>query len=178
MSSLAPSPDQAHALKCELAGEVLRSSGRLRLQVTGWSMLPTICPGDVLEIERARGQEVSRGDIVLYGRDRRLVVHRVVKQDSEPGTVAMTTRGDAMRSPDPPFSDEALMGRVAFISRSGRLIVPRKSLRISQRAVAALVQRSKIAARVVVGVHAMRRSSRARTSQMEASSRGEFPCQP
>ena len=45
--------DQGHALKCELAAESLRLSGRLRLRVTGWSMLPTICPGDTLIIERA-----------------------------------------------------------------------------------------------------------------------------
>ncbi len=182
MSSSLPSLSEAHALKCELAGEVLRSSGRLRLQVTGWSMLPTIWPGDVLEIERADNEEVFQGDVVLYGRDRRLVVHRLVKKERKAGADALTTQGDAVRLPDPPFSAGALMGRVALISRSGRAIVPRKSLRISERAVAALVQRSIIAARVVVGVHGMRQSSparisRARVSQVEASGSGAFPCQ-
>jgi len=41
---------ETHALKCELAGEVLRSSGRLRLKVSGSSMLPVIRPGDTLEL--------------------------------------------------------------------------------------------------------------------------------
>ena len=68
---------ELHALKCELAGEVLRSSGRLRLRVTGWSMLPAIFPGDTLVIERANGESLGKGDIVLFHRDRRLFVHRV-----------------------------------------------------------------------------------------------------
>ena len=178
MSSSVSSPSEAHALKCELAGEVLRSSGRLRLQVTGWSMLPTIWPGDVIEIESARGEEIAQGDIVLYGRNRRFVVHRLVEQETVPGAIVMTTRGDAMGLPDPPFSDGALMGKVALISRSGRALVPRRSLRISERAVAALVQRSPIAARVVVGVHGLRQSLRARTSRIEPSGSGASSCQP
>lgn len=182
MSSSVPLQSDAHALKCELAGEVLRSSGRLRLMVTGWSMLPTIWPGDAIEIERACGEEISEGDIVVYGRDPWVIVHRVVKQERKAGAVALTTRGDAVRLPDPPFSDGALMGRVALISRSGRAIVPRRRLRIAERAVAALVRRSAIAARVVVGVHGMRQSSRARSTQVrnlqiEVSGSGAFPCQ-
>ena len=70
--------DEAHALKCDLAGEVLRSSGTLRLQVMGWSMLPTVLPGDTLVIESAHSNSVCEGDIVLFGRDRRLFAHRVV----------------------------------------------------------------------------------------------------
>jgi len=39
-------------LGCELAAEVLRSSGRLRLRATGTSMLPAVWPGDVLSVCR------------------------------------------------------------------------------------------------------------------------------
>jgi hypothetical protein len=35
-------------LGCELAAEVIRSFGRVRLRATGTSMLPAIWPGDVL----------------------------------------------------------------------------------------------------------------------------------
>src|ERR1700758_403813 len=70
----------AHALKCELAGEVLRSSGKLRLRVTGCSMLPAVWPGDTLFVERTTRESVEEGDIVLYERDRRFFVHRVVRK--------------------------------------------------------------------------------------------------
>ena len=36
-------------LNASLASEVLRSSGSLHLRVTGWSMLPTVWPGDTLD---------------------------------------------------------------------------------------------------------------------------------
>ncbi len=78
MNLAAPSLGNANALKCELAGEVLRSSGTLRLRVTGWSMLPTVMPGDTLVIEHVSSDAVSEGDIVLFVRDRRFFVHRVV----------------------------------------------------------------------------------------------------
>ena len=150
--------DDAHALKCELAAESLRSSGTLRLQVTGWSMLPSVWPGDTLMVERVTSSAVAEGDIVLFGRDRRLVAHRVVAKDSVPGD-GILTRGDAMPAPDSPVSDRELLGRVSHIVRNGKCIEPSRSLCISERAVAALVRSSDIAARLVVGVHGMRQAS-------------------
>jgi len=152
--SSATSSDAAHALKCELAAESLRSSGTLRLQVAGWSMLPSVWPGDTLVVESVSSNAVSQGDIVLFGRDRRLFAHRVVAKGSAPGG-AILTRGDAMPAPDSPVSDKELLGKVSFIVRNGRCIEPSRSLRISERAVAAFVRSSEIAARVVVGVHGM-----------------------
>ena len=55
---------ESHAVKCELAAEVLRSSGRLRLQVTGWSMLPSIWPGDTLTVEQVGFPKVDRKSVV------------------------------------------------------------------------------------------------------------------
>jgi signal peptidase I len=147
--------DEAHALKCALAGEVLRSSGTLRLQVMGWSMLPTVWPGDTLVIESASSNSVCEGDIVLFGRDRRLFAHRVVTKPSQPGDSRVVTRGDAMPAADSPLAEDELLGKVSVIVRNGRCIAPSRSLRFSERAVAALIRRSEIAARVVVGAHGL-----------------------
>ena len=154
-----PAFDDAHALKCEMAGEVLRSSGTLRLQVMGWSMLPSVWPGDTLVIERADSNAVSEGDIVLFGRNRRLFAHRVVAKAGQSGDSRVVTRGDAMPAPDSPVSADELLGKVSIILRNGKRIEPSRSLRLSERAVATLVRRSEIAAGVVVGVHGMRQAS-------------------
>lgn len=146
---------ELHALKCELAGEVLRSSGKLRLRVTGWSMLPTIFPGDTLLIEPANSDRVGKGDIVLFRRDRRLFVHRVSGKSGSARNLQIVTQGDGMRRPDPPVSASELLGKVSFVVRDGRCLEPSKSLGLSGRAVAALVRRSASAARVIVGVHKM-----------------------
>jgi len=148
-----------NALKCELAGEVLRSTGTLRLRVTGWSMLPSVMPGDTLMIDRVQSNAVCEGDIVLFGRDRRFFVHRVMTKSSDLAIAEFVTCGDAMPAPDPPVSESDLKGRVSFILRNGKCLQPARSLSVPARAIAALVRRSVLAARVVVGCHEMRRTS-------------------
>ena len=140
--------DRAHALKCEMAGEVLLSSGCLRLGVTGWSMLPSIWPGDTLELERAHGNELCEGDIVLFTRAERLFAHRVVRMSQH----AFVTRGDAMPGPDAPVDSGELLGRVVCIMRHGKRIAPSRSLRLSHRAIARVARSSDFGARVVVGI--------------------------
>jgi signal peptidase I len=143
---------EAHALKCELAAHVLLSYGNLRLKVTGWSMLPSIWPGDVLVIDRVERTQISDGDIVLCRRDRRLIVHRVTNL-SLLETSFLVTRGDAMPAPDLPVFERDLLGRVSRIARRGRQIVPRRKLSAAQQAIALLVGRSRTAAKVIIGLH-------------------------
>jgi len=143
--------NESHALKCDLAAEVLRCFGKLRLQVGGWSMLPSIWPRDTLIIERASTSSVSAGDVVLFGRDQRLFVHRVIRKAVK--SEALVTQGDAMDSPDSPVSENEFLGKVTFIVRNGSLLRPRTKLRIRDRAIATLVRRSKTGARAVVVAH-------------------------
>lgn len=164
---------ELHALKCELAGEVLRSSGHLQMRVTGWSMLPTIFPGDTLMLESTSSERVDEGDIVLFrsDNDRRLFVHRVSGKIGSAPEMQIITRGDGMRRPDPPVSCPQLLGKVSFIVRDGRLLQPARSPSLSDRAVSALVSRSSSAARVLVGVHNMRRSSQRRSPEPDLCQR-------
>ncbi len=64
-----------------------------------------------------------------------------------------------MPAPDPVVQNSELLGRVSLIVRNGKSIAPRRNQSFSERAVAALVRRSEIAARVVVGVHGARQIS-------------------
>jgi hypothetical protein len=99
-----------------LAVEALRASGRLRLQVRGESMLPTLWPGDVAEIEACSTNDARPQDIVLAIRDRRFFLHRLLSR-SEHGFFA---RGDSMPGADPEFSSASLMGKLVSASRAGR----------------------------------------------------------
>jgi|CZKD01.1.fsa_nt_gi signal peptidase I len=157
MKSTKPTLGDANARKRELAGEVLHSSGSLRLRVTGWSMLPVLWPGDTLVIEPATGDDIAEGDIVTFSNGRRFVAHRVVSRTSGPADPRVQTQGDAIPHLDAPVPSADLLGRVSVILRDGRCVQPRKSLRFSERALAAVFRRCQIAARVVVGLHGMRR---------------------
>src|SRR5437868_9120860 len=101
-----------NSVMCELAGEVLRSSGTLRLRVTGWSMLPAIWPGDTLIVEHIHHSAISEGDIVLFSSGRRLVAHRVVKTNGSRKDSRIQTQGDAELRPDSPVAGNDLLGRV------------------------------------------------------------------
>jgi signal peptidase I len=143
--------DLTHSLKCELAGESLRLSGILRLKVSGWSMLPTIWPGDSLVISRLDGRELLQGEIALFQREGRFIVHRIVSKSTS-SIKQVLTRGDAMLQHDAPVPSNDLLGKVDFILRNGRKIEPSRNLGLTQRAVSGLVQRSELGARVIVGI--------------------------
>jgi hypothetical protein len=147
----------AQALQCELAAETLRSSGTLRLRVSGWSMVPTLWPGDTLVIEPAESSAVCPGDIVLFTRHQRFFAHRVMGKSSPDRGIR--TRGDAMAQMDAPVSNPELLGRVVSIERRGKSIAPSRELNVASRSVAAMVRRAPIAARVAVAMREVVQSS-------------------
>ena len=83
--------------------ETLLGEGRsVRFRAAGNSMHPTIKQGDTLIIEPCRPANLSRGDIVLFKQDSRLVAHRLVGIELNPGADAAS----AIRTPDPTLVGE------------------------------------------------------------------------
>lgn len=156
--SNAEHPRDSAAVKCELAAEVLRSFGSLRFSATGWSMLPTIWPGDTLMVERAAPPEIRVGEVVLVGRDGRLCAHRVVAKPDRSGKT-WVTRGDAMSAPDRPALESEVLGRVAYLIRAGRLIAMPSELSMVRNLTAKIVQHSVPAARALVFMQRMTQPS-------------------
>src|SRR5207237_9662358 len=74
---------QREATKCDLASQVLRSTGELRLRALGLSMLPSLWPGDILSIQSCTFEDVARGDIVLCSREGQFVIHRIVGKSED-----------------------------------------------------------------------------------------------
>jgi Peptidase S24-like len=113
---------QAH--KLSLSVEVLQRSGCVRLVALGSSMLPTLWPGDRLTIQSTTVDQIRVGDVVLFARENRLFVHRVVRSVSK--SASLITRGDAMPREDGELGGEELLGKVISVSRrDGEAQVPR-----------------------------------------------------
>ncbi|HEX4002665.1 MAG TPA: S24/S26 family peptidase [Candidatus Acidoferrales bacterium] len=110
------------AIEMELAEEVLRSYGKLRVVARGSSMIPTIFPGDILLVERNPVERLQPGDVVLASRGGRFFAHRVVRLTALGGPPRVITRGDALRETDPAFSHDEILGRVTAVSRGRRHI--------------------------------------------------------
>ena len=130
--------------KNELAAETIRSFDRLRLRVTGSSMLPAMRPDDVLLIHHCTIDEASEGDVVLYIRQRRLFAHRVISRSA----AHLVTQGDGLTQPDLPVTADELLGRVVRVMRRGRSVRHASKPSLPARMAAALFRRSAIAGRV------------------------------
>lgn len=126
----------------ELAAESLRRTGRLRLRVTGSSMLPAIRPGDVLEVRACSAERVRPGMVVLFERDGRLFAHRAIRA-AEPGLV---TRGDTLAHDDGAVGEAQLLGAVVEVRRGGRVVASRAT--VVTRAAALVLRRSPLASRL------------------------------
>lgn len=147
------------ALKCELAAEVLRSFGELRFAATGWSMLPSIWPGETLIVERVDPDQIHIGDVVLVEREGGLRVHRIIDVAGDPENRQWTTQGDALLVPDGAVSRTELLGRVTYRIRAGTLIAVPPKLTATENLIAKVIQRSHTAARAVLYLNRRRHTS-------------------
>jgi len=139
---------ELEAVKCELAAEVRRSAGELRLRVTGSSMLSALWPGDEVIIRLQPFDAVRPGHIVLVARDGRLCVHRVVAARN--GLV--TTRGDALPNADPPAAPDQVLGAVVSILRGSARLIPRSRVSL----LALLLRHSDLCKSLLLRLHALR----------------------
>ena len=152
------------AVRSALVADVLRRSDRLRvrLRVHGESMLPTLWPGDVVEIESCSVEDVQPGDIVLALRDDRLVLHRLVAPCTPNGFLL---RGDSVPGPDPQFSPEALLGRLVRHADEGRTVSARPGFAVTwfgvkwSRAVGVLFCYCSVARRLALKLRSRRKAS-------------------
>lgn len=100
-----------------LIEKALRLRGRARIRVLGTSMAPAVLPGDFVDVERTELCEISAGEIVLFSRDERVFVHRVVSCMRTPESAHLITRGDRLDHDDPPVNSAEFLGRVTSIER-------------------------------------------------------------
>jgi signal peptidase I len=148
--------DARSELKFRLAQEVLRSFGEAKLPVTGDSMLPSLWPGDIVEVQRQSVAEILPGEVVLFARQGFLVVHRVVRLIRAEDRTLLVTRGDRITQTDAPVSPEELLGRVTSILRGNCRRVPH--LTFWGRMVSSILSRSEFCTRAVLRLGALRRS--------------------
>lgn len=136
--------------KRDLATQVLRSWGTLRLRVTGLSMLPTLWPGDVLTLRSLDFEHAEPGELVLYMREERFFVHRVIRKSCAEDNMFLITRGDCMEKDDPPVPADGLLGKVTGIQRDGLVLRPSHRISLASRIFAGMLSRWSLLREVVL----------------------------
>jgi signal peptidase I len=152
-----------NASACHLVSEAVRKAGRVRLRVSGASMVPSMRPGDLITVERACAEEISPGEIVVFAREGRLVVHRVTAKvpatAGNPGEpllkTRLLTRGDRARRDDPLVSSSELLGRVTQIRRGSRAVRLRTRLSAAEQVFCRLLRISDRATSLYLRVSAL-----------------------
>ena len=139
--------------KIELAAEVVRRFGKLRLRVVGSSMLPVVQPGDELVVRRCDAQDVRAGEIILFTRGRRLFAHRVRSvRESD----LLQTQGDTLGQPDPVVTPNELLGIVEKVCRREHVNHVPSRLTFAARMAAALFRRCVPAVRIFTRLQGLR----------------------
>ncbi len=122
-------------------------------------MLPTLWPGDVLTVQSVRPEQVEPGEIVLYMRQNRFFIHRIVSTDLKRDKAFLVTRGDCMFEDDPPVDRSELLGRIVEVRRAGSRFMPGRELTFFRRLLAGLFCHSTLFRRVGLRFGASRRES-------------------
>jgi len=99
----------------------LRSDGSACFRVFGASMFPWIRTGDLVFVRRLDYEQARRGDVVVFERDARLFVHRVIRVERS-GEHVIVTKGDALDRVDAPVTRAEFLGRVIRVHRDERHI--------------------------------------------------------
>lgn len=109
-------------IKHNLAAEALRTAGKFRLAAFGYSMLPTLWPGEVLTIHGHSLEQVQPSEVVLFSREGRFFIHRVVRKVTMGLETRLITRGDALPSVDATVLPIEFLGKIVSVRRGDREI--------------------------------------------------------
>jgi hypothetical protein len=120
-------------------------------------MVPTLWPGDELQVRALGLAEPSRGELLLFVRDGRLCTHRLIGRVDDAGGAQLITRGDAATISDPPVAASEILGTVASISRDGREIPIASSA--TRKLLSFAIRHSDLIRRAALKIHSIRRRS-------------------
>jgi hypothetical protein len=143
-------------VKCDLAAQALKFSGTLRLRAFGFSMLPSIWPGDILTIQAQGFEQCRADDVVLYTRHGYFFLHRVVAITGSGDPLIF--RGDWLQQFDPPVDGQQVLGKAVDIERRGRHFSVTHRPGIASRILAHALRNCSLLLRVVIAIRAHRPS--------------------
>ncbi len=100
--------------------EILESGKAVQFKPQGYSMYPVIVPGrDAVIVQKEDPAKLKRGDVVLYRRDKSiLVIHRICRKN-ENGYYMV---GDNQTEIEGPLRPDQIKGKMVTLIRNGKEI--------------------------------------------------------
>ena len=98
------------------------TEGPFRFRVRGESMLPTLHPGDEVDVETMGLEGLQPGDLILVDSGGHLLLHRLLGIEEKGGSRSLRTCGDSRWQADPLHPERALLGRATLARRGDRTL--------------------------------------------------------
>lgn len=110
------------ARNIEIIKAVLESGHSVELPATGYSMFPTLKPGDKVVIKPLdKGEFPKPGQVVIYELNNVFVMHRLIEiTEGSAGDQLFITRGDSGMEYDKPWQQQQVIGVVISYKRDGK----------------------------------------------------------
>ncbi|MGB4415653.1 MAG: signal peptidase I [Paludibacter sp.] len=105
----------------DFAESILEDNRTVGIRMTGYSMYPTLRPGDIGHIEKCVPNKIKVGDIVVFKLNGKLIAHRLVAINNH-DVRTFVAKGDKNKFSDPPFATDAFVGKITSFERKGRKI--------------------------------------------------------
>ena len=98
-------------------GFSLLSEGKvIKIRADGYSMYPSVKPGSIVHIQAITEDTAPMpGEIVVWKRKSKFVVHRLIRIIQNNDNILYVTRGDSCSNEDAPDSADKLVGKVIRI---------------------------------------------------------------
>ncbi len=108
--------------------DLLLASKKVQFVIKGRSMYPTLRTGDLVDVDPTEKETLETGDIVVFQKERELICHRLVEIHEKVSPHPLLTQGDATTHPDPPLSQQEILGKVISIERKGKKWIPPREI--------------------------------------------------
>jgi signal peptidase I len=110
-------------LRSSQLDKILIDNEIVKLSARGYSMYPSIMPGDILHARHKKFQEINIGEVVIFCRDGLLFAHRVIRKHEHNCSLGLITQADRSLSADGPLIPvEDILGVLIAVERKKRLI--------------------------------------------------------
>jgi len=100
--------------------EILKNGSSIRVKVTGRSMAPFLCSGQIVTIKKVALDALRKGDLIFFKNSHGTpLLHRIIqKRNSSNNKIIFRTKGDALIAYDEPVQYQSVLGKVSGIEKT------------------------------------------------------------
>jgi ATP-binding cassette subfamily B protein len=113
--------EQLHSELLDLAEILIDNDHQLQLRMQGFSMFPTLQPGDKGLVQKCSASNIKAGDIIVVRKNQTFIAHRLIRIETHGKDTLYICRGDQNGFEDKPAGENEVVGKLVSFERKGRV---------------------------------------------------------